>query len=93
MECSDDGALGCRDLKASRVQHQQAEASFQEKHQCRFLRYSQIYEVGEALAMFGTADFGERTNSSRTITNKVSPSQGVGARACNIAVTCCHVAT
>jgi len=31
----------------------------------------QMYEVGEALAMFGTADFGERTNSSRAITNKV----------------------
>lgn len=30
-----------------------------------------MYEVGEALAMFGTADFGERTNSSRAITNKV----------------------
>eukprot|EP00967_Tisochrysis_lutea_P089021 scaffold126582_cov15-Tisochrysis_lutea.AAC.1 len=31
----------------------------------------QIYEVGEALAMFGTADFNERTNSSRAITNKL----------------------
>lgn len=30
-----------------------------------------VAEVGEALALFGTQDFGERSNSSRAITAKV----------------------
>ncbi len=31
---------------------------------------SQIIEIGEALSGFGTADFGERSNSSRAINTK-----------------------
>jgi hypothetical protein len=30
----------------------------------------QIVEAGESLALFGTADFGERSNSSRAINTK-----------------------
>mmetsp|Transcript_9514 Transcript_9514/g.25665 ORF Transcript_9514/g.25665 Transcript_9514/m.25665 type:complete len:517 (+) Transcript_9514:115-1665(+) len=58
----------CRELASAQLSDPLDAAAWNQPEHMELLW--KIYEVGEALAMFGTADFNERTNSSRAITNK-----------------------